>query len=119
MVSIRLGRPWQTALGVMMQSSQCGKPTSVFSIDTSHESGGNSVGGLFYVCYRVPVGLWMQRNADLGSSYAITDSPRAASNLLSWIVYNAFFPMEYAAALIYWIRGFGDILARAVFPTEV
>ena len=91
----------------------------MFSVDTSHESGGNSVGDLFYVCYRAPVGLWMQRNADLGGSYAITDSPRAAPNLLSRIVYNAFFPMEYVAALIYWIRGFGDNLARAVFPTEV
>ena len=67
----------------------------------------------------MPVGLWIQRNAELGGSYAITDSPRAALNLGSRIVYNSFFPMEYVAALIYWIRGFGDILARTVFPTEV
>ena len=60
----------------------------------------------------------MQRNADLGGSYAITDSPRVAPNLLSRIVFNAFFPMEYVAALIYWIRSFGDNLARAVFPIE-
>ncbi len=60
----------------------------------------------------------MQRNANSVAATRLL-IPRAALNLVSRIVYNLCFPMKYVAAFAYWIRGYGDNLARAVFPTAV
>jgi 4-amino-4-deoxy-L-arabinose transferase-like glycosyltransferase len=73
---------------------------------------------VFALAFFVPVGSWMARNAAIGGSYAISTG-RTAIALSTREVFNHMSPAQYAAAFVYWTRGFGDGLARSLFPESV
>ena len=64
--------------------------------------------------YAALVGGWMARNYAVGDSFAITLS-RGGIALSTRVVFNEMTPEQYAAAFVYWTRGFGDDLAKSLF----
>jgi len=66
------------------------------------------------VIYAVPVGGWMARNQAVGGTFALTEA-RGGVALSTREVFNHMTPPQYAAAFVYWTRGFGDGLARDLF----
>ena len=64
--------------------------------------------------YAVPVGGWMARNLEVGDSFSVTVN-RGGIALSTRVVFNDMTPAQYAAAFVFWTRGFGDSLARDLF----
>ncbi len=88
----------------------------------SGESGGRLCkaafpAALFFICAAIGPGLWMHRNADLDGRFSLSDS-REGIALSVRLIYNDMTHAEYVAAFVYWTAGFGDSLARAIFPPE-
>lgn len=73
---------------------------------------------LFAVAYALPVGSWMARNHQVADVFALSGG-RTATVLSGREVFNHMSPEQYAAAFVYWTRGFGDGLARDLFPESV
>lgn len=64
--------------------------------------------------YAALVGGWMARNYAVGENFGITLS-RGGIALSTRVVFNEMTPEQYAAAFVYWTRGFGDDLAESLF----
>ena len=71
--------------------------------------------GLAYACL---VGGWMARNHEVGGVFALTQT-RGGIALSTREALNHMTPAQYAAAFVYWTRGFGDSLARRLFSESV
>ena len=69
------------------------------------------------IVYAVPVGGWMTRNLFVGGEFGVTHS-RDGVALSTRAIFNRMTPQQFAAALVYWTRGFGDSLAKSVFPED-
>ncbi len=70
------------------------------------------------VAFAAPVGAWVGRNASIIGVPVFTDL-RSGIALSTREVFNHMSAEQYAAAFVYWTRGFGDGLARRLFPAEV
>ena len=70
------------------------------------------------VAFTVLVGGWVLRNEAVSGRYTFTDQ-RSGIALSTREVFNHMSPEQYAAAFVYWTRGFGDSLAAKIFPPEV
>ncbi len=70
------------------------------------------------VVYTAAVGGWILRNGLSTGHYAFTDQ-RSGIALSTREVFNRMTPQQYAAAFVFWTRGFGDGLARRLFPADV
>ncbi len=66
----------------------------------------------------LPVLAWTARNGLVSGHYSLTDA-RGGIALSTREVFNHMGPKEIACAFVYWTRGFGDGLARALFAPEV
>ena len=64
------------------------------------------------------VGGWILRNDLSAGRIAFTDS-RSGIALSTREVFNHMSPQQYAAAFVFWTRGFGNGLARRLFPADV
>ncbi len=73
---------------------------------------------LFVFCAGIGPMLWMKRNFDISGDFALSDS-RSGIALSTRVVFNEMTPQQYAASFVYWTRGFGDNLAKKIFPKEV
>lgn len=73
---------------------------------------------VFALAYCVPVGGWMARNLETGGAFAISVG-RLSIALSAREIFNDMSPAQYAAAFVYWTRGFGDGLAKDIFPENV
>ncbi len=70
------------------------------------------------LAFALPVGGWMARNESVGSRFALTES-RGGIALSTREVFNHMSPSQYLCSFLYWTRGFGDNLAKKIFPPEV
>lgn len=70
------------------------------------------------VVYTAAIGGWIVRNGLSTGHYAFTDQ-RSGIALSTREVFNRMTPQQYAAAFVFWTRGFGDGLARRLFPADV
>ena len=68
--------------------------------------------------YAGAVGGWMARNHEVGGVFALTQT-RGGIALSTREVLNHMSPAQYGAAFVYWTRGFGDNLARRLYPEAV
>jgi hypothetical protein len=68
--------------------------------------------------YGVVIGGWSLRNWDVDGQFRVTDS-RSGTSLSTREVFNHMTGRQYAAAFVFWTRGFGEGLARRLFPPEV
>lgn len=73
-------------------------------------------GGLLLLAgFAIVVAPWVGRNVALQGSPAI--GAGGADGVLAWrAAYNTMSPAEALAAGVYWLPGFGDSLARSLFP---
>lgn len=70
------------------------------------------------VVYGAMVGGWALRNWQVAGNFALTDS-RSAAVLGTRVVFDDMTPTQYFASFVYWTRGFGEGLARRLFPPEI
>lgn len=70
------------------------------------------------LAFALPTGGWVARNTFLIGVPVFTDL-RSGIALSTREVFNHMSSEQYLAAFVYWTRGFGDGLARRIFPTEV
>lgn len=73
---------------------------------------------VFGLSYALPVGGWMARNAAIGGNVSLAQS-RGGIALSTREVFNHMSPRQYLCAFVYWTRGFGDDLAKRLFPPDV
>jgi 4-amino-4-deoxy-L-arabinose transferase-like glycosyltransferase len=74
--------------------------------------------GMFALAYAAPVGTWMERNHEVGGTYALSIG-RTATALSTREVFDHMTPAQYTAAFVYWTRAMGDGLAKQIFPMSV
>jgi 4-amino-4-deoxy-L-arabinose transferase-like glycosyltransferase len=70
------------------------------------------------IAFTVLVGSWFLRNESVSGQYTFTDQ-RSGIALSTREVFNHMSAEQYAAAFVYWTRGFGDSLAVKIFPSDV
>ncbi len=70
------------------------------------------------LAYAAMVGPWMARNLEVGDAFAVTFG-RGSIALSTREALIHMSPQQYAAALVVWTRGFGDSLAKRLFPAPV
>lgn len=70
------------------------------------------------MAFTVLVGSWVLRNESVSGQYTFTDQ-RSGIALSTREVFNHMSAEQYAAAFVYWTRGFGDSLAEEIFPSDV
>jgi hypothetical protein len=68
--------------------------------------------------YVAVVGGWAWRNEAVSGQFRLTDS-RSGIALSTREVFDSMTPAQYAAAFVYWTRGFGPGLARHLFGADV
>jgi hypothetical protein len=66
----------------------------------------------------LPPAMWMWRNGVQTGVFALTDA-RSGIALSTREVFDHMGLWDWLCAWVFWIRGFGDDLARALFPTAV
>lgn len=66
----------------------------------------------------IPVGGWMARNVVVADTFSLS-SGRTAVVLSAREIYNDMSPDQTLAAMVFWTRGFGDDLARDLWPREI
>jgi 4-amino-4-deoxy-L-arabinose transferase-like glycosyltransferase len=66
----------------------------------------------------LPAVLWVMRNGVVTGQFALTDS-RSGIALSTREVFNHMGLWDWLCAWVYWTRGLGDGLARALFPAAV
>lgn len=71
--------------------------------------------GFVYVAL---IGGWIVRNDVSAGRLAFTDM-RSGIALSTREVFNHMTPQQYVAAFVFWTRGFGDGLAKRLFPADV
>jgi hypothetical protein len=74
--------------------------------------------GLLLAVALLPVLAWMARNEAVAGVFAFTDS-RSGIALSTREVFNHMSAGQNLVAFVYWTRGFGDGLARALFAAEL
>jgi hypothetical protein len=70
------------------------------------------------LAFALPTGGWLARNTSLIGVPVFTDL-RSGIALSTREVFNHMSSEQYLTAFVYWTRGFGDGLARRIFPAEV
>jgi len=73
---------------------------------------------LFAAAFSLPTGAWMARNQAIGGAFSISTG-RTAIVLSAREILNDMTPRQMMAGVVYWTRGFGDDLAKALWPEEV
>ncbi|MFD1627111.1 ArnT family glycosyltransferase [Azospirillum griseum] len=68
--------------------------------------------------FAAPIGGWVMRNTSIIGVPVFTDL-RSGIALSTREVFNHMSAEQYAAAFVYWTRGFGDGLAKRLFAPEV
>ncbi|MBI1733266.1 MAG: phospholipid carrier-dependent glycosyltransferase [Gammaproteobacteria bacterium] len=72
---------------------------------------------VFVVTFSLPVGGWMARNHAVAGEFALS-AGRTGIVLNNRAVLNEMGPGQYAAAFVYWTRGWGDSVARRFLAPE-
>lgn len=70
------------------------------------------------IVYGAVVGGWAARNWTVSGQFRLTDL-RGGIALSNREVFDHMSAQQYLASFVYWTRGFGETLARRLFPDEV